>query len=328
MVSQNRTVDLICKLNPEVFKLINADVFGDVPQSLGSAQGAVTRITSPEYADMLKILMPTIISTNPDDLSWYKKVKSYWDSFGVKVPIGGIKLEIGFNFDISNKRCEGAIKQLKLSLGKDVLIDSDESLRDYVLKNINEIEKYKYANPVNVEQYLIWTFLLGHNRVAKHTDAIEKTTKIDFVLIDPKDIEDTRRANHSVGVEAMKMYLEILPDRTKIKDFLYIKGIDASSLDDIDADSKVKHIVDTNPKEFLRIIKDSAGNVKARVERYCLAGILKRLPNSSIIVDANDNGVLIGNTLDEAVVYFMSEAADRVAKVKEFKTRYAQLKKT
>ena len=89
MVSKSRSIDLISKLNPSVFALKNKDIFGTVEQPLGSVQGAVSRILSPEYTMLLKAIMPTILSLNPDDPTWYKRVKNYWDSFGIRIPIGG-----------------------------------------------------------------------------------------------------------------------------------------------------------------------------------------------------------------------------------------------
>jgi hypothetical protein len=331
MVTLNRPINLISKLNPTVFKLLNKDVFGTVEQPLGSVQGAVTRILSPEYQEMLKVLMPGLIVTNTDDPTWHKKVKNYWDSFGIKVPIGGKTLETGFNFnftDLSREKNIKAIVALAAKDAKKTVIDSDDSLKNYVMSSaIVENERFKYASPINPEQYLLWIFCLGHRKVAKQAESINNSTNIEFILIDPREIEDTRRAQHTVSIEATKKYLEILADRSKVRDILFVKGINASSLDDVDADSKLKTMVDSNPKEFLKIANDSITTIKAKIERYCVNGILKRLSNTSIIVDGNDAGIVIGNTTDEAVAYFSSEAADRVAKVNEFKTRYSILQK-
>jgi len=329
MISKSRTVTLISKLNPDVFKIINKDVFGTTEQPLGSVQGAVTRILAPEYEQMLRTIMPGILSISPNDPTWFKRVKNYWDSFGIRIPIGGKNLEIGFNFDINDTMRSTAIKQLIVTAKtKESVIDSDESFANYVLKNITEFEKYKYAMPINQEQYLIWVFCLGHRKVAKQAESLDKSTNIEFILIDPKDIEDTRKAQHIASNEATKKYLEIINDRNKVKDVLYAKGINVSILDEWDADAKLKHLADSNPKEFLAIANDPTTTAKARIERYCISGVLKRLPNSSIIVDSNDNSVVIGNTIAEAVAFFSSEAPDRVAKVKEFQTRYKQIVKS
>lgn len=328
MLPQSRKIDLITKINPEVIKIINPDVFGNNDHRLGSAHGAVNNIIM-KHANMLEVLLPKVINVSVKDPTWFKKVRNYWDSFGLVVPIGGKKFEIGFNFDFNDNTRKDNIKELVEIAEKDKkpIID-DKSLMDYVLTKIPESDKYKYAEPINVVDYLTWTFCLGHKEVANKGEFIEKSTNIRFVLIDPKDVEDTRRANHTISVDAIKKYLEVSPDRKKVRDILYIKGEDASKLDDLDADNKLKMFAESNPKAFLAIANNATLTVKARIERYCITGILKRLPSSSIIVDALDNGIVIGNTLDEAVAYFSSETPERVAKVKEFSTRYSQKEKS
>ena len=74
MVSQSHIVELISKVNPDVFRLLNKDVFSDLGGRLGSVQGAVKNILSPQYEQMLKSLMPTILTASPNDPTWYKRV--------------------------------------------------------------------------------------------------------------------------------------------------------------------------------------------------------------------------------------------------------------
>jgi hypothetical protein len=331
MVTLSRPIDLISKYNPDVFLVLNQAVFGTIEQPLGSTHGAVNRIIAPEFTELLKVLMPSILSLNPEDMTWFKRVKNYWDSFGIKIPIGGKRLETGFNFsfDVNDAtRGENIRKLIKVAETVKVTIKDDESLKVFVMSdNISEFNRYKYGSPINNLDYLIWLFCLGHRKVAKQTSALEKTTQIEFILIDPREIEDTRRAQHSVSIEATKKYLEIITDRAMVKNILYIKGFDPSTFDDLDADAKLKHLVDTAPKEFLKIANDSTTTTRATIERYIVAGILRRLPSSSIVVDGLDSGIVIGNTDAEAVTYFKSESVDRVAKVSEFKTRYASTSK-
>lgn len=325
MISKSVTVDLLSKINPEVFKTLNKDVYGSEGERLGSSQGAVNRILT-NYEEMLKVLMPTILTTSPNDQSWYKKVNNYWHSFGIKVPIGGRKLEIGFKFSLDDSGRAAAINTLIATAKANGLeIKSEEQFTEYVLNNIAESEKYKYATPINIEDYLIWTYCLGHREVAKKGAHIEKSTNIRFVLVDPRDLIEARKEQHSIGIEAMKRYLELISDRRLVKDILYTMGENAKDISDLDADFKLKQFADSKPTEFLATVNDKGLSVKARIERYIARGVIRRLPNTSIIVDSDDSSAIIGNTLEEAVAYFSAEAADKVAKVKELQARYNQI---
>lgn len=328
MVTNNKTIELISKVHPTIFQLRNKDIFGTIAQPLGSTRGAVQTILS-KHEEMLKILMPMIISTSTNDTSWYKKVENYWHSFSLKVPIGGVKFEIGFIYDIYDISRKSNIESLiARAKANNIDIKTDEAFMNYVLANVPEDDKYKYATPINAEQYLNWVYLKGHRQVANDESVVDMSTKISFVFIDPKKVEDKKRELHSLSTKALETYIEILHDRAKVKNILYVRGEDASKLDQIDADIKLKAFCDNSPKEFLQLVNDEGLLIKARIERYCVRGILKRLPNSSIIVDSSDTSNVIGNGIDEAVAYFKSEAADKVVKTKEFAAKYKAITET
>ena len=335
MVKDSQKIDLVHKLNQTVFALINKEVLGVAVQRLGSSHNAVNKMLS-DYSDMLKMLMPTVINTMPTDQRWYDKVANYWHSFTREVPGGGLNLEIGFSYDLGDIDRKAFIEELvrKTSvLNKDTKqpepqITTSEELRDYVKKNIPEAEKYKYGKPLDTVDYLTWTYALGNREVANNVTDVEKSSNIRFALIDPRIIEETRKINHGISNEAIKKYLEILSNRQTVRDMLFVFGEnpDAYRDKDIDADIKLRHLADTAPKKFLELAKDKALSTKGRIERYILTGVLKRLPSSSIIVDAQDGSIVIGNTLEEAIIFFSTEDPAKMAKVKEFAARYTLVK--
>lgn len=319
-------VDLVFKHNPSIFAKRNADVIGNISLPLGSTMSAVTRMTTGNEK-MLKFLMPSVINVLPTDQSWYDKVANYWHSFTLSVPVGGVSLEIGFDYDINDRDRADYIREL---VSKDKTITNDKTLRDYLLshtKEIPELDRYLYARPINVKDYLTYVYCLGHKHVSNTVDTVDKSSDIRFTLIDQRTIIEQRRSNHDVSINAMKKYLEILANRETVRDMLYVLGHDASQFIDIDADATLKNMVDTQPKKFLDTANDKTLTTRARIERYIIRGVLKRLNNSEIIVDANDPSVVVGSTIDEAIVFFNAESADKNNKVTEFKARYAALNK-
>jgi hypothetical protein len=333
MVQDSQKIDLVHKLNQSVFQAINKDILGVATQRLSSSHNAVQRMLT-GYSDMLKMLMPTIISTMPSDIKWYDKVANYWHSFGREIPGGGLSLEIGLIYDIGDVDRRAFIDELvtKTSIKVDGVpthtIKTSENLRDYVKKNIPISEQYKYGKPINTVDYLTWTYALGNREVANNPVDVDKSGNIRFALIDPRLIEETRRVNYGISLRATQKYLEILGNRQTVRDVLFVLGENPDAFTDkeIDANIKLKHISDTAPKRFIELCEDKSLATKGRIERYILAGVLRRLPNSSIIVDGQDTSLLIGNTLEEAIIYFTTEAPDKMAKVKEFSARYTLFK--
>lgn len=327
MITDSIKIDLVSKLNPSVFAVLNQDMLGLKPDRLGPNHAAVKRMVV-DFEAMLKVLMPSIISTSPNDNNWYNKVNLYWNSFGLSIYAGGVTLEIGFNYDINDADRRENLAELIKETSKDgvVTIKTDADLKKYVTANVPELERYKYARPINTLDYLNWVFCLGHHEVSNKTTDIGKSENIRFTLIDQRDVIELKRTTHVLAIEAQRKYLEILGDRDKVKNILYVLGNDPSSMSDIDMDMKLKQVSDSTPTRFLDIIKDTTMTTKARIERYILKGVLRRIPNTGIVVDVSDPSCILGNSLDEAVAYFSSESKDKVAKVQEFAAKYKSLK--
>ena len=326
-ITESIQINLVSKINPTVFSVVNADLLGNPPLRLGANHTAVKRMIV-EKEHMLKMLMPSVLGISPLDMSWYKKVSEYWNSFSLNVPIGGTTFEVGFVYDLSDIDRVDYIKDIINKTKKDnqPTIKTDAELKLYINANIPEFEKYRYARPINALDYLNWVYCLGHHKVANKLTDLTKSENIEFTLIDNRDIIETKRINHAISQEALKEYLGVLTDRDKVQNLLYVLGKDPSRLTDIDRDMELKHICDTNPTKFVEIVNDKSLLTKAKIERLVVSGVLKRIPATGIIIDASDPSVIIGNTLEEAVVYFSSESAERIAKVKEFVAKYKSLK--
>ena len=326
-ITESIQINLVSKINPTVFSVVNADLLGNPPLRLGANHTAVKRMIV-EKEHMLKMLMPSVLGISPLDMSWYKKVSEYWNSFSLNVPIGGTTLEVGFVYDLSDIDRVDYIKDIINKTKKDnqPTIKTDAELKLYINANIPEFEKYRYARPINALDYLNWVYCLGHHKVANKLTDLTKSENIEFTLIDNRDIVEIKRATHAISQEALKEYLGVLTDRDKVKNILYVLGKDPSALTDVDRDMELKHYCDTNPSKFVEIVNDKSLLTKAKIERLVVSGVLKRIPTTGIIIDSSDPSVIIGNTLEEAVVYFSSESAERVAKVKEFTAKYKSLK--
>lgn len=326
-ITESIQINLISKLNPTVFSIMNAEPLGNPPLRLGANHTAVKRMVV-EKEHMLKMLMPSILGISPLDMNWYKRVNEYWNSFSLEIPVGGKTFEVGFIYDLSDIDRKDYIREIVDKTKKDgnITIKSDADLKLYVDANVPDFEKYRYIRPINPLDYLNWIFCLGHHKVANKLTDLTKSENIEFTLIDNRDIVEIKRANHAISQEALKEYLGVLTDRDKVKNILYVLGKDPSALTDVDRDMELKHYCDTNPSKFVEIVNDKSLLTKAKIERLVVSGILKRIPTTGIIIDSSDPSVIIGNTLEEAVVYFSSESAERVAKVKEFIAKYKSLK--
>lgn len=317
MVNKPREIEIIWKLNPSTFEKINAEVYSNPPQRLGSKHSSVDRMVN-MYGDEMKVLLPSIIGVSSLDVTWYKAIKYYWDSVSYLIPPSGKKLEVGFSYSIDDISRKSAIESLSKNI---TTIKDDATLAEYCEISVKEEEKYRYGRPIKIEDYLMYRYCLVDGHVANTIEDANKSNNIRFIISNPKAMQDFKRQNHALETKANSIYIDALKDSQIVANILYSMGIDITNMDQLDREIKLKEVYISDPKKFVEVSSDKNLNLKAKIERYILKGILNRLPDSSIIVDSTDISFTVGGDINEAVNFFASEDIIKVAKVKEFASR-------
>lgn len=340
MILKEKIVYLIPLEVGNTFRIENSKFAADF-KILGSKIKPVARMVSER--DMLSLLMPPILGINPNskDTDFDKAAKNYWDSLSVLVPSKGEDLNITFDYDFTDNIRSNYIKGLVEATdvtkdGKTVhKITDSESLANYVEgfnektgePNINPNEKWKYGNPVNPEDYLLYRWCLYDGEVANSKVDLELKPelygKCTHFLHDEDLVKGEKERQFKVGQEAIKVYAKILESTESVENVLLIlNGAIADNA--VDNGLALEAIYKEKPLQLIEASRDKNLTVKATIKRYISANILRMLPNTEIVIDANDPSVVLGNSLDEAVSYFSSEI--NKAKVSEFTTRYKALK--
>lgn len=317
----NRQISIRWKLNPDSFGVINSKVISDFTRKFGSTQVAVNAILVKD--DMMKMLMPFVIGVSPSDPSWNKRIADYWHSLSVDIPSGGKDLEIGFSFDLDDKLRQDNIKDIK---SKNKGITTSEDLARVVLANVDEEEMYKYGTPLVIEDYLLWIYSFKYHDVANTPEELEKSTSIRFYIHDEKIVKAKQAALVDIALEAQGILINTLAKdnaTTRIYDILSVlepSGI--SSFDTMtpkDRQIKIFELVSLKPKEFIEIANDANLEIRSLIEKLLNARILRKLPNTDIIVDVEDPSIQIGATTADAISWFSITTND--PKIGEYKTR-------
>ena len=309
---------LMPKLKASTFATTNASVLGDEPFRLGPGRNAVATMLA--SGDELRVLMPTILGLDPKSVTnnWDTKVSDYWYSLSVEVAPEGKELEIGFKYSIDDTTTffDGTKRSDYINkLKKDnPAIKDSESLREFVKgkdtkgnPNVAESEKFKYAMPINVEDYILWRYCLVFREVANNLEDVDKSSYIRFYLYNAAQAEADKKAKFKIEKTAMELYLKVISDKEYVKNVLHMLKIDTTGKDEIDESMLLETVYKESPEKFIRIASDNHLKSKAAIERYIFAGILKRIPNTDVIVDANEPDIVLGNTLEDAVTYLNNE---------------------
>ena len=328
-----RKVNIVWKYNPTTFEKMNQEVLGEHFRKIGGSITAVTKILY--NSAMLRLLMPQLLGVDPDsnDVNWDKTVKHYWDSLSVDVPSGGRKLETGFRFDLDDTSREKYIKELVQKEG----IKTNKELADFVMganskgeENIREEIRWKYANPINVEDYLLWRYVLNYKHVANSIDDVNKSPNIRFYLHTEEEKERVKKQEFKTKQSAINRYIKFMETASKddINDVLSILTPDSiigitENTDLEDKQMQIMEFVTNYPNKFVNIVDDKNIKTKALVNRFIAFDILKQLPNSTVVVEAADPSITIGNNMDECVSFFLNEK--NKVKVNELTAKYKSL---
>ncbi len=328
-----RQVNIVWKYNPTTFEKINSEVVGEQFRKIGSSITAVTKIV--QNSAMLRLLMPQLLGVDPDsnDVNWDRTVKHYWDSISVDIPSGGRKLETGFVFDLSDLNREKYIKELV----SEKSIKSDRELAEYVMGadskgelNVKEEARWKYANPINVEDYLLWRYILNYRHIANSIEDVNKSPNIRFYLHTEEEKERIKKQEFKTKQGAINKYIKFIEKASKddIDDLLSV--ISPVSIKDIvfnkdleDKQMQIMEFVTANPTSFVNTVDDKNIKTKALIERLIAFNVLKKLPNSTVVVESADPSVTIGNNSDECVSFILNEK--NKVKVNELISKYKSL---
>ena len=325
------------RLHNDAFQDANKEQFIDkaYPRRIGSSITAVNGLL--QCGDELKACMPSILGVDPKSNSsnWDKIVKNYWDSLSVEVYSNGLDLDLSFVYDVQDEDRKSYIKTL---LTKYKLDTDDEALADFVegigkdgKPNIPDHEKYRYGTPINPEHWLLYRYCVGINgkgykRVSNSMNTIEYSKDIDFYIYDDTVAQQARKKTFEVHRKAMAKYYEIISKRELVDELLLVFRDSGKYTDDLDKDMRLEQLATTRPEDFINYINDKTLTTKATIEKYILAGILRRLPGTSLIVDNDDPTIVIGNNMKDAVTFFSPDNVKTQSIVNEYSLKYKSKK--
>ena len=327
MIEISRKLEIRWKLNGNYFKDANKEVSNEVAydRKIGPTINAVKAMTVRD--NEMRVLMPRVLGISPSsssDLNWDKAVSNYWNSLTIYVPSGGYPLEVGFRFDFQDSSKIVKIQELQKVLELKVDITTEELFAKYVMDNVSEYEKYLYGTPIDIPNYLLWRYCENYRDVA-NTPTSNKGSRVRFYIHDELATVKAKKATFATQQEAMKVYINLLSEKQKKRDVLWALG-KGGKTDEMDIDMAIDLEARTRPEQFLATVNDNNLTTRARIERYVSASILRRIDNSSIIVDGSDPSVVIGNNMDDAITYFTVENPVNKQNISNYEIKYKALR--
>lgn len=318
-ITINKKATIQWKLNPSYFKNANKENLSEPRRYLGSAKRAVDSMLA--KGELLRDLMPNILGLDPNSNSsnWTSAVKNYWDSLSVIIRPEGKELDLSFTYSVDSNKPE------VVKLVETKKIKSDQDLVDYVngtkngVRVVDEEDKFRYGTPISPEDYLLWLYTLNYKDVANTMEDVNKSKDIRFYVEFEGDVEQIKRESFLKSKKASELFSQLIKNEEQVDNMIYMFDEDPSTFElPVDKQIFIQSKALTDTDKFISYCEDKSLDTKALIERLIKKGVLNRLVNTQIIVDADDPEFVIGNTSHEALLFFKSDKPSNVAKVKEY----------
>ncbi|MBS1960774.1 MAG: hypothetical protein JST04_01055 [Bdellovibrionales bacterium] len=267
------------KAKPDSGNLVVANPIGADPsvaiKKLGgfNRQKDVGRGLNPEEE---KKYLPEIIGVLPTDNAWPSAVKNYWAELNVRIPIEGLKLEIGFWYP-----------------------------------NAEDMKTKTNGTPINLSDYILYRFAKEHPRVSPDEENMYNSPKIQFYLFDEAVKKQADLNLLELRMKARTAFVTVNSDETKKRDLLIVLAQELQpdtdvvyhdSMDSITMSLALDKAAEKYPQKFLDMVNDESGVVIGSfIERCIVKGLLKRVPNTNIIMDMDNN--TLGNNRLETIAW-------------------------
>lgn len=299
---------------------------------IGSSINAINELVS--NTEEMNYYMPTLVGASVMATDFSTKVTNYFNNISVNVPETGLPLEIGFvyNSRLDYDTIKSSYDKILENFEKADKNTPDSRNKAYEIrtKAIIDLEKqkHKYGKPIKLADYILYRYALVYRDVAVDMSLINNTGHIRFYIYDAEAEEYKSKLALNVEKQALKVYMDLLEDNEKLDTFLWAKVSDGTiNINNMSPEAKAKlakSVLDTNPYDLISLNKDKNLQNRSFIEQLIQASILRRLPNSSIIVDAE--GDIIGNSMDEAIM-FLNNFEFNKAKISKFTNQLKSLKK-
>lgn len=340
MFTIERKVKLQWKLTQSVFERINRVPFATDTYPLGAHNGATNTLLSQPH--LLSKTLKEIIGSSINNNEWQDKVTEWVHQFHLDIPKNGMEFNIGFRVDLMDNTTKEYIEQLLSSnktdprfkgIGDKPDIEKEEIIGKFLAEEVAKRREYRegvkkieegcgivteenlcnYVTFSNNLQYIQWRYCYLHNWVANKISDIENSPKIKFFLSSEIEDKKHREAVIKVKQSAIRYYNDlVIGDEAVIDNILICAGKvgtwkEFTEMDALGKQELLFEMYELDPAAFLNYKNDTTLTTKANIKKYIWAGLLKTLPNSPIIVDADIENKVIGNSLQEAVAYFNNE---------------------
>ena len=323
-----RSVTISLSNKYSLYRQVNSKVLPRKHDVIGSSYKSSTILTSNK--DEMEAYMPPLIGVSPNNEDFVTRVKAYFNNFSVVVDELGKTLDISFRYNRYRDFLDIQAKENKINAEYEAAnkqgVGKLKEALEQKITDLNALEstKYKYGNPININDYILYRHCLLYSGIAKDVALINSDPSVRFYIKDDKREAENEAKFRAAKNLARANYVKLLSNSELFK-AVFIKYCSKNNIvinnglamDIIKQQELLDAFATTDPVKFNKYCDDKDIILKGLIEMLVSKGILIKSMYTQNI--STVSGEFIGANEKEAVLWFKNPVNN--AMVESFKNR-------
>ena len=328
---EKRTITINVIKNPSLFRRANDKYMPRKIEYIGSSIRSSSVLTSNKAE--IERYFPSLLGVPANADTFITRVKQYLNNFHIEVNELGKTLDISFRWNTkrdyySFKAKEDRIEDTYKAVRRDNLVELKKAL-EAKIDDLNALEstKFRYGNPINVEDYIKYRHCLLYKDVCKDPIFINSDVSYRFYFKDDaRELEQARKRRIEAN-NAKRNYLLALGDdelfRATYIQYCVAAGqpvLTSMLKEKFEQEMELDKYSSDEPAKFNKMFNDKDLKIKAFIETLIARGeFIRANDNQNISTPAGD---FIGANMKEAVLWYKNPENAKAVEAYRNKLKY------
>lgn len=328
---EKRTITISVIKNPSLYRRANDKYMPRKIEYIGSSIRSSSVLTSNKQE--IEYYFPSLLGVPANADTFITRVKQYLNNFHIEVNELGKTLDISFRWNTkrdyySFKAKEDRIEETYKAVRRDNLVELKKAL-EAKIDDLNALEstRFRYGNPINVEDYIKYRHCLLYKDVCKDPIFINSDISYRFYFKDDaRELEQARKRRIEAN-NAKRNYLLALADDELFRAVYiqYCVAVGQPVLTSIlkekfEQEIELDKYSSDEPAKFNKMFNDKDLKIKAFIETLISRGeFIRASDNQNISTPAGD---FIGANMKEAVLWYKNPENAKAVEAYRNKLKY------
>tara|TARA_A100001201_G_scaffold61059_2_gene58300 strand:- start:1167 stop:1979 length:813 start_codon:yes stop_codon:yes gene_type:complete len=162
-----------------------------------------------------------------------------------------------------------------------------------------EIGKHEDGTPISIMDFIKYNFAIRHPYVGLTKEEMNSSVTKKFYIQDLSREDKVKNNSIKLKKDADKEFIKVSSDLKNMKRILRLmSSTNPDRMTEDQIENSLYELKNSNPKKFVRIATDKNLELRAEIDEFVSAGVLRKIGNQVIFIDE-----VLGDTVEDTIVY-------------------------